>query len=170
MTFSALNRAFITKGVSERPALSMPLWTARALANKDGRLPIVHVFQDYSEPLRRNGKLGHRARSLKGVIDRRSNRGADRIGPTFSRALQSKGVEWAWRVLRHQDGNIGDLACGRHQVVGERNRKGLSVVVIAELLQQRAANALRQSAGDLTFHEFRIHGLADVVGNNIALD
>src|SRR5262249_5135724 len=109
----------------------------------------IDPLYDRLEPLWRNRKLRYRTRPLKGVIDRRSNRGADRIDAAFSRAFHSKGIQRTWCVLRHDNGNIRYFACSRHKVVGERDRERFTVLVVTELLQKSTAYALGQRARDL---------------------
>ena len=60
---------------------------------------------------------------------------------------------------------LGHFARGRHQIIGEGDRERLAVLVVEEFLQQRAADALRQAAGDLAFDQLRVDRLADVVGD-----
>ena len=49
-------------------------------------------------------------------------------------------------------------------------RQRLAARVVEEFLEQRAADALRQAAGDLALDQHRIDRPADVVGDEIALD
>ena len=56
------------------------------------------------------------------------------------------------------------------QIVGERHRERIALVVIGKFLEQRAAEPLSEAADDLPFHQRGIDRAPDVVGDAIALD
>ena len=107
---------------------------------------------------------------LQRVVDRRGDDGADRIGAAFAGAFEPERVERRGRVLGDQRLDGRHLARGRHQIIGKRDRERLAAAVVEKFLQQRAADALRDAAGDLALDQHRIDRLADVVGDEITLD
>ncbi len=64
----------------------------------------------------------------------------------FAGALDAERVERARRILGHQHLDRRHLRRGRHQVVGEGRGERLAALVVDELLEQRAADPLRDAA------------------------
>src|SRR5205823_7925224 len=58
----------------------------------------------------------------------------------------------------------------RQEVVHERGGYELAVVVVAELLEQRAADTLGDAADDLALDEQRVDRPADVVGDAVPMN
>ncbi len=115
-------------------------------------------------------QAGDGAGDADGVVDGGGDGGAHRVDAALARALQAERIERGWRILRDQHVEDRHFARGRHQVVGEIDRQRLAALVVEEFLEQRAADPLREAAGELTLDQHRIDGAAYVVGQEIALD
>ena len=63
-----------------------------------------------------------------------------------------------------------DFVRGRRQVVGERRRQDVAVLVVDDLLEQRVADALRDAAVHLAVGDHRVDQAAGVLGDEEALD
>jgi hypothetical protein len=74
------------------------------------------------------------------------------------------------RVLRDQHLDGGHLAGGRQQVVHERTGHELTVRVVGELLEERAADTLCRAADDLPLDQYGIDRTTQVVGHPVTLD
>ena len=64
--------------------------------------------------------------------------------------------------------SVRHLAHRRHQIIGECDGERIAAFVVGELLHQRAAEALREAAGDLALDQRRIDGAADVIADDVA--
>ena len=92
------------------------------------------------------------------------------LAPPSPAPLSPIGIERARRIFADQHIDWRHFAHCRHQIIGEGHRQRLAALVIQELFQQRAADTLRTAANDLALDQHRIDRLADVVGDQIALD
>ena len=128
------------------------------------------VPQDPPQALRRDGKLGDRARNANRVIDRGGDRRADRVGAALARAFEAQEIERARRILGDHHVDRRHLVRGGNEIIGEGDRERLAALVVDELLEQRAAEPLNGAAHELAFDQHRVDGFADVVGHKIALD
>src|SRR5689334_6486901 len=80
------------------------------------------------KPLRRHWKFCDSARTLKGVIDRRSNGSANRCDPAFTRTLETVGIERAGGIFAQECLDSRHFTRGRHQIVGERYGERIAAV------------------------------------------
>jgi hypothetical protein len=71
-------------------------------------------------------------------------------------------------ILADQEVDRRDFGRGRQPVLDEADRLRLARVVVAELLEQRAADTLRHAAPQLALDQHRIDGPADLVGDQVA--
>ena len=69
----------------------------------------------------------------------------------LARALDAERIERARRILGQHDVDVGHLARGRHEIVGEGDGQRIAALVVGEFLQQRPAQSLREPADDLPF-------------------
>ncbi len=116
------------------------------------------------------GSLRHRARDPDGVVDGGGDRRADAGDAALACPLDAERIERARVVLAQDDVDLGRLAHRRQQIVGEGGRQRVAALVVGEFLEQRAAQALREAADDLSAHQRRVDGAADVIGDDVALD
>ena len=71
----------------------------------------------------------------------------------------------------HGDGtHVGEIRCGRHQVVGERCVEHLRLPVVDEAIEKYPAQSLHQRSDRLAVHDLRIHGAPDILDRNIVDD
>ena len=68
-----------------------------------------------------------------------------------------------WHVLDHR--HVGH---GRQQVVHERGGDRVAVVVVGEVLEQRAADPLHGAAVDLALHDVRVDHRPAVLAHDVA--
>ena len=61
-----------------------------------------------------------------------------------------------------------DVGRGREQVVEERRRERVAVVVVDEVLEEGAADALDGAAGDLALDDRRVDHHAAVLADDVA--
>ena len=61
----------------------------------------------------------------------------------------------------------GDLGRARHEVVQEGRRERVAHVVVREVLEQRAADALDDAAGDLAFDNLGVDHRAAVLAHDV---
>ena len=61
----------------------------------------------------------------------------------------------------------GHLARRRQQVVEERRRERVAVGVVAEVLEQHAADPLDDATEDLPFHDLRVDHPSAVLGDDV---
>src|SRR5437667_9036406 len=123
-----------------------------------------------AQPLRRDRQLGDDAGNTDRIVDRGGDRRADRIGAAFAGALETQEIQRTRRVLGDQYLDRRHFVRGRNEIIGESDRERLAALVIDELLEQRAAEPLNRAAGELALDQHRVDRLADVVGDEIALD
>ena len=128
------------------------------------------AIEDRLQPLRRHRQLRDGAGNADGVVDRGGDRAADAVDAALARALDAERIERRRIVLGQDDLDVRRLAHGRQQIVGEGDGQRIAALVVGELLVERAAEPLREAAGDLALHQRRVDGAADVVGDDIALD
>ena len=102
------------------------------------------------------------------IIDRGGDGGAHRVDAAFADALDAQRIERARRVLAQQQLDGRNRHAARQQVIGKARRERLALLVVAELLVERAAEALRRAARDLARDEARIDRTADVVADQDA--
>src|SRR6266567_505977 len=123
-----------------------------------------------AQPLRRDRQLGDGAGNADRIIDRGGDRRADRIGATLAGALEAQEIERTRRVLGDHHVDRRHFVRGGNEIIGERDRERLPALVIDELLEQRAAEPLDGAAGELAMDQHWVDRLADIVGDEIALD
>src|SRR5262249_7920914 len=128
------------------------------------------TVQDLLEALRGPGELSYRARHPDGVIDGGRNRSADPGDAAFPRSLDAERIERAGIVLAQDDRDLGGLAHRWHEVVRKGGRQRVAALIIGEFFQQRAAQAWGEAADDLPFHQRRIDGAPDIIGDDVVLD
>src|SRR3984957_2780221 len=133
-------------------------------------LVIAHAAYQPPQPLWRDRKFGDGAMGTERVVDGGGDRGTDRIGAAFARPFQAHRIKRDGRVFADEDVDGRHPANGRHQIIGERHRQRLAAFVVQKFFQQRAPNALRPAADNLTPDQHRIDRFADVIGDEIALD
>ncbi len=126
--------------------------------------------QNLLQPLRRHGQLRHRAGHADGFVDGGGDRGAHAGDAALACPLDAERIERGGIVLTQEHFDRRRLAHRRHQVVRERGRERIAAFIVGELLEQRAAQALREAADDLPMHQGGIDGAPDVVSHRIALD
>src|SRR6185437_8139476 len=68
------------------------------------------------------------------------------------------------------DDDVGHLRAGRQEVVQPRAGGQVAVVVVDEVLVQRAAEALRDRTGDLAVDDLRVDGPARVLDAHVLED
>jgi len=120
--------------------------------------------------LRRDRKPTHRAGNADSVVDGGCDRRTDRGDAAFAGALDAERVQRRGIVLAQQHFRLGCLVHGRKQIIGEGDGEWIAVLAVSELLEQCAAEALREAADDLAAHQRRIDGAPDIVGDAIAFD
>ena len=92
------------------------------------------------------------------------------LAPPSPAPFNPSGLSGLGASSRDQHIDRRHFARGRHQIIGESHRQRLAALVVEELFEQRAADALREAADDLPLDQHRIDGPADIVGDEIALD
>src|SRR5271157_2552692 len=119
------------------------------------RLSWRMALQYFSKPLRRHWEKGHRAGNADGVVDCGGDRRADTVDPGLAGALESERVERARRVLGNDDFDRRDVTGGRQKVIGKGDAERLASRIVDELLEESAAQPLREAPGDLAFDQLR---------------
>src|SRR5262245_22657418 len=128
-----------------------------ALADEPGKT-IGRERQLVDGDAKRRERIGHRV----------GDGGARARAPTLADSLDTQGVERRRRFLEDlHDRALGHLHRGRNQIVHERRRERLALLVVHQLLEQRAAQPLGESANDLPAHDHRIDRPAHVVGHDV---
>src|SRR5579883_3673120 len=147
------------RSVCSGQAPSLSLWGALALRRVDQPPDAVARVRRLPNP-----DAERRQRVLDGVAERawRAER-AGLAGPLGAeRRERRRRLQVVERQRRH-------VVHGRQQVVHER-RVELSVLVVAQLLEQRAADALRDAAHVLRLHDARVQHRAAVVDADVLHD
>ena len=91
----------------------------------------------------------------KSIFDRIGDGRRRGHGATFAEPLDAERVQRR-RRMQVRDGNGRYLSRRGHAIVHQRLRDEVRLFVIAQLLVQRTANALRHATDDLTVHNERI--------------
>jgi hypothetical protein len=110
-----------------------------------------------------------RAEGGQRVLDRRHDGRQWRRGAGLADALDAEGIE---RTRRGQvsDAERRDLAGRRHDVLQERLHPRLALVVVRELLPERAADTLGHAAVQLSLDDARIDERPGVAGHRVVDD
>src|SRR5262249_57939979 len=91
------------------------------------------------------------------------------VGPRLTDTLDSERVQRRRRLKVH-DGELGNLRGGGHEEVHEASGEQLAVLVVRELLVERAPDALGDAAVDLPLDDGRVHDRAAVVLDDVLLE
>src|SRR6185369_15832174 len=100
-------------------------------------------IDELPHPLRRERKIKWldtegRQRSRNRI----RNHTADRNDPALAGAFGTQWVVRRWLVLERNGANVRKIACGGHQIVGERTGQQLTLLVIDEVNEKRAPETL----------------------------
>src|SRR5262249_57388801 len=106
----------------------------------------------------------------QGIRHRVGYGGSRADGTILTGTLDPQRVDRRGVVLAEVDVNGRDLAGGGQEVVHEAAGHELPLAVIGEVLEQGRSHPLRRAAHDLSVHELRIDGAADVVLDQVAQD
>ena len=112
-----------------------------------GKIHVVGARKDYSwtiwfSPCLEQSKqalgcyrqLRHSERQAQCVVDRGCNRRPDGRDAGFACTLDAERVERAGSVFGQEHFDVGDLARGRDEIIGESHRKRLSIRAVEEFL------------------------------------
>ena len=119
------------------------------------------LFAQFADPRRGERQLADASGQAERVPDRVRHRRAGRADAALARAHHAERVARRRGVLADQEVDRRDFGRGRHPVLDERDRLGLARVVVAELLEQRPADALGHAAAQLTLDQHGVDGPAD---------
>ena len=86
----------------------------------------------------------------------------------FARALDAEGVQRRRGILGYHRLDVGYVLAGGQQVVHQRAGQQLPSGIVDQLLQHRAADALRRAAHRLPVHRQRVDAAAHVLHHHIA--
>src|SRR6266567_7755890 len=119
-------------------------------------------------PRRREGKL---ARLDPERAERGGNRvgddAADRNDAALARALGAERIVGRGFFFERDRPDARKVACRRQEIVGERAREQLSVFIVDEMLQERAAETLHDGAHDLAVQGQRVDDAPGVLDRDI---
>ena len=101
------------------------------------------------------------------ILHRVGDGGGRRDRPALPDTLQAERIPRR-RVLEVHGLDRRQLHRGRHQVIHEGSGQELCLLVVDHLLQEPAADALRDAAVDLALHDHRVDEGPAVVGHQVA--
>jgi hypothetical protein len=92
---------------------------------------------------------------------------ADRDDAAFAGALGAERVGGRGLLLERHRPDVGEVAGGRQEIVGERAGQQLTLGVVDEMLQERAAETLHDGADRLPVQGERVDDAADVLDRHV---
>ncbi len=90
------------------------------------------------------------AQRTQRIGNRVRHQAADRDDAAFAGALGAERIDRGGMRFHDEAANFRKITRGRHEIVGKRAGEKLAIVVVSQMLQKCAAEALHHSANELT--------------------
>src|SRR5665213_2607160 len=121
--------------------LRLPAQSKRTLLS--GRASGLRFLDQLPDARRREWQL-HRlnVEVRQGIRHGIGHDAANRDQTALARSLRAERIVRAWLQLDRNGTDVGEIGCGRHQVVGEGARQQLSSLPANQMLQERATETL----------------------------
>src|SRR5579871_4378753 len=160
-----------------RMSITAPRWPSRWHSDWIGKMPTSAILRTLRTPCAHNHLPNLRwrqrqfarldAEGAQGGRDRIRNHPADRNDTAFACTLGAERIVRSRLLLKRDRTDDGKTVSGRHQVIGKRAGEELTVLVINQMLQKCAAEALYDGADRLAAQHCWIDDATHVLDRNV---
>src|ERR1700726_176957 len=129
------------------------------------RLPRLHELPDARGGERQLARLD--AEVAQGVCDGIGHDAARGNDPALAGSLGPEGIDRRWVLLEHDGADIGKITGGGNEIIGERAREQLPLLIVLQMLHERPAEALHYRADGLPMHGARVDDAPAVLDHDV---